>query len=256
MDPVMQQKIIETAKRLGIDPRVLATIISYETGGTMDPTKEGPTTKWGTHKGLIQFGEPQAKQYGVDWSNPMASQLGAGGAIEKYMKDRGVTPGMGLLDVYSAVNAGAPGLYNRSDAGAGGAAGTVRDKVTNQMGSHWDKFEGKFGPTYSQEERNQAMATVMPQDGPQGQPAQTPQFSPMQDLMGDDGQIGRKGGLLDTIGFDGTFGREGGLIEKFAGKPVKPEESYHPGMGPTPQMAGYNRTGGLLDRLTQMFRGY
>ena len=39
--------IIETANALGIDPVDLATAISYETAGTFDPTKRGPTTKWG-----------------------------------------------------------------------------------------------------------------------------------------------------------------------------------------------------------------
>lgn len=251
MDPQLEAKIIETAKSLGIDPRVLATIISYETGGTMDPTKEGPTTKWGTHKGLIQFGEPQAKKYGVDWSDPLNSQLGPQGAVAKYLKDRGVTPGMGLKDVYSAVNAGAPGLYNRSDAMAGGAPGTVADKVAGPMQSHWNKFKALSTPGYNQQERNDAFNTVMPQDGPQ---TQQPKIGVMADVMGQDGTYGRKGGLLDTIGLDGTFGREGGLIERWAGKPYREEESYHPGMGPTPEMSGITRHGGLLDRLTMMFR--
>ena len=98
--------IREAADALGIDPVDLATVISYETGGTFDPTQAGPTTKWGQHRGLIQFGEPQAREYGVDWDDPMGSQLGAEGAIVNYMRKAGVRPGMGILDVYSAVNAG------------------------------------------------------------------------------------------------------------------------------------------------------
>ncbi len=43
---------------------------------------------------------------------------------------------MGLLDAYSIVNAGAPGLHNRSDEAAGGAPGTVKDKVDKQMAGH------------------------------------------------------------------------------------------------------------------------
>lgn len=128
--------IKEAADELGVDPVHLATVISYETGGTFNPTKRGPTTQWGQHKGLIQFGEPQARQHGVDWSDPYGSQLGRNGAIVKYFKSSGLKPGMGLLDMYSTVNAGAPGLYNRSDANNGGAPGTVRDKVENQMAGH------------------------------------------------------------------------------------------------------------------------
>jgi hypothetical protein len=131
--------IREAADELGIDPVDLATVISYETGGTFNPTQPGPTTKWGQHRGLIQFGEPQAEQYGVNWSDPYGSQLGRDGAVVKYLRDRGVTPGMNLLDVYSTVNAGAPGLYDRSDANNGGAPGTVRDKVEQQMGGHYKK---------------------------------------------------------------------------------------------------------------------
>ena len=131
--------IREAAEALGIDPVDLATAISYETGGTFNPTITGPTTKWGTHKGLIQFGEVQAQEYGVNWEDPYGSQLGANGAVVKYLRDRGVQPGMGLLDIYSAINAGAPGLYDRSDAAAGGAPGTVRDKVESQMEGHYKK---------------------------------------------------------------------------------------------------------------------
>lgn len=128
--------LVESAEALGMDPVDLATIISYETGGTFDPTKKGPTTKWGQHRGFIQFGEPQAEEYGVDWDNPYESQLGAEGAIVKYFKASGFKEGMGLLDAYSIVNAGGPGRHNWSDEGAGGAKGTVADKVNKQMSGH------------------------------------------------------------------------------------------------------------------------
>lgn len=141
----LRSGILETAKSLGIDPVDLATAISYETGGTFDPLKRGPTTQWGQHRGLIQFGEPQAKEHGVDWNNPLGSQLGPNGAVASYLRKSGVTPGMGLLDVYSAINAGAPGRYNRSDANNGGAPGTVRDKVERQMAGHRQKALALIG---------------------------------------------------------------------------------------------------------------
>ena len=128
--------IKETAKSLGVDPIDLATAISYETAGTFDPTKSGPTTQWGQHRGLIQFGEPQAKKYGVDFKDPINSQLGKGKAVEKYLRDTGVKEGMGLLDIYSAINAGGVGRYDRTDENNGGARGTVAEKVKNQMGGH------------------------------------------------------------------------------------------------------------------------
>jgi hypothetical protein len=128
--------IVQSAHALGIDPVDLGTAISYETAGTFNPLKNGPVTQWGQHRGLIQFGQPQAKQYGVDWNDPVNSQLGENGAVVKYMRDAGVKPGMGMLDVYSAVNAGHVGRYNASDANNGGAPGTVADKVATQMAQH------------------------------------------------------------------------------------------------------------------------
>lgn len=141
----LRDGIIESAKALGVNPVDLATAISYETGGTFDPTKRGPTTQWGQHRGLIQFGQPQAQKYGVDWNNPLGSQLGENGAVVKYLRDTGVKPGMGLLDIYSAINAGGVGRYNRSDANNGGAPGTVADKVNNQMAGHRAKAEALLG---------------------------------------------------------------------------------------------------------------
>lgn len=128
--------ILSAAAELQMDPLDLATIISYETGGTMNPTQAGPTTRWGQHRGLIQFGEPQAEQFGVDWNDPLGSQLGAQGAIVNYFRAHGWQPGMSGLDAYSVVNAGAPGRYSASDTAAGGAPGDVYDKWVNQMHGH------------------------------------------------------------------------------------------------------------------------
>lgn len=142
MNDALRQMIVASANKLGISPVDLATVISYETGGTFDPTQPGPRTKWGQHKGLIQWGEPQAQKYlGGDFSVPRQGE-----GIVAYMQDAGVRPGMGLLDVYSAVNAGKVGRYNASDEAAGGAPGTVRDKVENQMAGHRRRAEAMFGP--------------------------------------------------------------------------------------------------------------
>jgi hypothetical protein len=171
-----------TAANLGIDPVDLATAISYETAGTFDPMKRGPTTKWGQHKGLIQFGEPQAAKYGVDWNNPVGSQLGPDGAVARYLRDTGVKPGMGLLDIYSAINAGGVGRYNRSDAHAGGAPGTVADKVRNQMAGHRAKAMAMFGGGASPAMAAAPMAAPQP-DGTQIMPVSAPmapQAAPMQ----------------------------------------------------------------------------
>lgn len=137
----LRSGIAWAAEQVGIDPVDLATAISYETAGTFDPNIPGPTTKWGRHRGLIQWGEPQAQRY-LDGDFSIPSQMRG---IVQYLKDTGVRPGMGLLDIYSAINAGQVGRYNASDTAAGGAPGTVRDKVEKQMDGHRRKAMALFG---------------------------------------------------------------------------------------------------------------
>jgi hypothetical protein len=120
----------ESADRLGISPVDLLTTISYETGGRLAPNTWGG--KNGQYLGLVQFSPENQKRYGVRPDQTVGEQMGA---VENYLRDRGVKPGMGLLDLYSTVNAGRPGLYNRSDAANGGMPGTVADKVAT-MGPH------------------------------------------------------------------------------------------------------------------------
>lgn len=141
----LRNGIVETAQAIGADPVDLATAISYETAGTFDPTKAGPRTQYGQHRGLIQFGEPQAEKYGVDWNNPLASQLGSNGAVANYFRSSGFKPGMSGLDLYSTINAGSPGRYSASDANNGGAPGDVRDKWENQMAGHRQKAIALLG---------------------------------------------------------------------------------------------------------------
>lgn len=131
MNPALAQAILASSQRLGVDPVDIATAISYETGGKMSPSLWGG--KNNNYLGLIQFGGPERAKYGVTPNQTAPEQMTA---VENFLRDRGVKPGMGLLDIYSTINAGSPGLYNRSDANNGGAPGTVRDKVTQQMGDH------------------------------------------------------------------------------------------------------------------------
>lgn len=124
--------LFEAAAAAGTTPEDLLTAMLYETGGSLDPMQRGPTTQWGQHQGFIQFGEPQAREHGADFSSrdaALASQLGADGAIVRYLQASGFKPGMSFADLYSTINAGAPGLLDRTDENNGGAPGTVADKV-------------------------------------------------------------------------------------------------------------------------------
>lgn len=127
-------------EKMGVSAEALMTAISYETAGTFDPWKKGPTTKNGEHRGLIQWGEPQRQQYGVTQDMSVTDQVAA---ITRYLADRGVKKGDGLLQIYAAINAGNARNVNASDEAAGGMPGTVTDKVnSHEMQQHAAKAQG------------------------------------------------------------------------------------------------------------------
>ncbi len=140
MDQTFIPTLRASAQRLGIDPVHLLTAISYETGGKLDPGLWGG--KNNNYLGLIQFGPQERAKYGVHEKQSATEQMGA---VENFLRDRGIKPGMGLPDIYSTINAGSPGLYNRSDTANGGAPGTVMDKVQNQMAGHRARAQAMLG---------------------------------------------------------------------------------------------------------------
>ena len=118
-----------------------------------------------------QFGDPQGDKYGVDFSSPEAAwrtQLDpTSGGVWGYLEDTGVKPGMGLPEIYSAINAGAVGRMGASDANNGGAPGTVADKVAG-MGPHRDKAAAFLGGTWTPNPDAGGGAVTMSTSGPSG----------------------------------------------------------------------------------------
>lgn len=121
--------IVNAAKELGTTPEELATVISYETGGKFDPDIVGG--KDNNHMGLIQFGKEERAKYGITKGMSIEQQMPA---VVRYLKDRGFKPGMGILDLYSTINAGTPGRYDASDGN-----GTVRSHVDKMVKDHGAK---------------------------------------------------------------------------------------------------------------------
>jgi hypothetical protein len=154
-DPEMAAAIEKSAKNLGISPIDLATVISYETGGKMSPSIWGGAG--GRHMGLIQFGPTERQMYGANPNQTFSEQMEA---VERYLSDRGLKPGMGLMDLYSTINAGRPGRFGASDANNGGAPGTVADKVNNQMAGHRARAEALFGTLADVPQSNASEAAV------------------------------------------------------------------------------------------------
>lgn len=170
MNPDLAQAIIASAKRLGVDPLDIATAMSYETGGKMDPALWGGKDR--NYLGLIQFGPEEQKKYGVHEGQSAGDQVVA---AENFLRDRGVKPGMGLPDIYSTINAGSPGRFNASDANNGGAPGTVMDKVTQQMAPHRANAARLLGvgmlPSVPTVSRETVPAGVIPAMQPASTPA-------------------------------------------------------------------------------------
>ena len=129
-----------TAARIGANPLDLGTVASYESGGKLNPGVMGGAG--GRYAGIFQFGPWEQQHYGVSNQSTAEQQTEAAG---KFLVDRGFKPGMGLTDMYSAINAGHVGLNDKSDAANGGAPGTVADKVNTQMEGHKAKAAALLG---------------------------------------------------------------------------------------------------------------
>ena len=114
----------EAAARDGYNPDYALKVFNYESSGRPDVWGG----KGGKYFGLFQAGPSERAQFGVDTAHPTAqNQIDAFG---KFLHARGYKPGMGLLDMYSTVNAGSPGHYKASDGN-----GTVASHVAKMLGT-------------------------------------------------------------------------------------------------------------------------
>ncbi|MEG3437702.1 tape measure protein [Pannus brasiliensis CCIBt3594] len=100
-----QRALIWAANQLGLKPEELGAIISWETGGTFNPDKVGGAGN--NYRGLIQFGPPERRQFGVYPGQPFEDQLKS---VVAYFQTRGFKPGMGLLRAYATVLGGNPNV--------------------------------------------------------------------------------------------------------------------------------------------------
>ncbi len=115
--------LVAQAKARGHNPQGVQRVFSYESSN--DPTRWGG--KGNKYFGLFQAGPEERAKYHIDTVHPSArNQIDA---FFNFLNDRGYKPNMGLLDMYSTVNAGSPGHYNASDGN-----GTVASHVAKMMG--------------------------------------------------------------------------------------------------------------------------
>lgn len=191
MSEELVNSVRASAERLGISPVDLLTVMSYETMGKLDPNILGG--KNNNHLGLIQFGGPEREKYGVRPGMPIGEQVTA---AENFLRDRGLKPGMGLLDVYSTVNAGRPGLYGASDTAAGGAPGNVADKVRS-MAAHRVRAQALLGQPVSDATSGVVPGVSAPASAAPASAAAAPMgIAPPVDVAGDDAAFQ---GMLETL---------------------------------------------------------
>ena len=116
--------LINTAKKIGIDPSTLLTIMLFETAGTLDPSK---TNSIGA-TGLIQFMPNTAKSLGTTTAKlremTFEQQLPY---VERYFKQHGFRQGMGDLEAYATVIGGNPNAkYAKDSNGTNALSGLDR----------------------------------------------------------------------------------------------------------------------------------
>lgn len=128
--------LMAAAQKLGVSPLDLATIISFETGGTFSPSIRGGAG--GNYMGLIQFGGPERRQYGANPGQSFEEQVT--GPVVRYFQDRfgkvGMsTQGASLEDLYTTVLAGNP----KANRNSRDSFGTSPRSGVARMGPHRQK---------------------------------------------------------------------------------------------------------------------
>lgn len=121
------QALVSHSNSLGLNPYDIATLISYETGGTFNPGVRGG--KNNAHVGLIQFGAEEQRKYGIKPGMTFEQQMVA---VAGYLKDRGARPGDDLLTLYKIVNGGNRNVSSKASDGNG----TIEQHVARMRAEH------------------------------------------------------------------------------------------------------------------------
>ena len=129
------------SNKLGVDPIDLATMFSFETGGSFSTDQRGGENN--KYLGIIQFGEEEQKMYGVTAGMTFAQQLDS---VVRFLTDRFAAAGMStqgasLEDLYTTVIAGNPGA-NRN---ATDSNGTSAISGVAKMGPHREAAIKRYG---------------------------------------------------------------------------------------------------------------
>lgn len=123
------ESLVRSATKLAAensyDVKDILTLIHYESGFRSQVMGGAG----GNYFGLFQASPDVRQQYGIGPGSSVEEQVKA---LGKYLTDRGVKPGDGLLPMYAAVNAGNAKNINASDENNGGLPGSVLDKTLSE----------------------------------------------------------------------------------------------------------------------------
>ncbi len=134
-----RQALEEAAQSVGVDPRVLGAIISFESAGTFNPDIKGGDG--GNYRGLIQFGIPERAAHGVRPGMTFEEQVK--GPVVSFLKERGVKPGDGADRIYAAILTGsAGGNLNSSDSNGTSVASALSKFAPG--GDHYENARKYF----------------------------------------------------------------------------------------------------------------
>jgi hypothetical protein len=206
-----QAALMAGAQELGMDPRDLATIISYETGGKFDPNILGGMNADGSGKGtfmgLIQFDQANQQRYGLKRGMTFEQQMPA---VVQYFKDRGYRPGMDLAHAYAIVNHGSllpdGSIRNISDVN-----GNISEHVARMMKSHGGRARGAVPMAFGgggMHDRSFGGTDYPQGPGGEGAPAGSNLAEAMPELAGAEGVDPR---LIETANLAAEYARRQGV---------------------------------------------
>ncbi|MEA5447607.1 peptidoglycan-binding protein [Leptolyngbya sp. CCNP1308] len=101
-DPKGAASLVDVARHMGLDPIEFVALMSWESGGTLNPNAMGGDRD--EYKGLIQFSPSNAIKYGVEGQISISEMAPA---VMEYLIDRGFRPGEhDIRHAYSAILVG------------------------------------------------------------------------------------------------------------------------------------------------------
>ena len=150
--------IFRGAKQLGLDPYEFGAFLSLESGPNMDPNIVGGAG--GRHRGLIQFGQNEQKQYGIKGPQTRAGQMPA---VLQYFEDRGYKPGMGIARAYATVLGGNPNVSLTSKDAFGTSVQSVLPRL-KKGGDYYANAQRVLGDLPSSASPTSSLPSQKPQE--------------------------------------------------------------------------------------------